>query len=529
MNLYKGIHIIVIQLGNMKKMRIKNLGFSSGQYLVVIDDSVAVELGVRPHERVKVSYNGREVVAIVNVARNIPSNMILANEDILEELNVKEGDYVNIEPAPIPLSIKYIKDRLRGVRLSYDEVKAIVEDIVSGRLSEIELTALVTATHYLGMSIEEMYYFSKAMIETGERLELNKKPILDKHSIGGVPGDKTTMIVVPIIASLGYVIPKTSSRAITSPAGTADRVEVLAPVELNIDEVREVVLKTNGCMVWGGALQLAPADDKIIQVEYPLAIDPFFVPSIMAKKGSVGATHVVIDIPVGRGAKVKTIGDGHYIARYFIEVGRRLGMQVVCALTYGEEPIGYAAGPALEAREALMTLMGKGPVDLIDKATNIAGMLLEMVGVRYGKETAMEALRSGKAEKKFREIIEAQGGDPNVMPEDIAIGDKKFTVYAERSGIVIWINNKAIAQIARLAGAPKDKGAGVLLHVKIGDRVKKGDPLFEVRAEVGYKLDRAEKALEEMKPIGIGRPQEQMLISKIPYIIRHERMPIIER
>lgn len=513
----------------MVKLRVKDLGFSSGQYLVVIDDTVATELGVGPHERVKISYKGKEIIALINIAKEIPENVVLVNEDVIRELNIREGDYVDISPAPIPLSLKYIKDRLRGIRLGYDEVRTIVEDIVSGRISEIELTALVTSVHYIGMSVEEMYYFSKAMIETGKKLNLNKKPVLDKHSIGGVPGDKTTMIVVPIIASLGFIIPKTSSRAITSPAGTADRVEVLAPVNLELEEVRKVVLKTNGCMVWGGALQLAPADDKIIQVEYPLAIDPFFVPSIMAKKGSVGATHVVIDIPVGRGAKVKTIGEGHHIARYFIEVGKRLGMQVTCALTYGEEPLGYAIGPALEAKEALETLMGNGPTDLVDKATNIAGILLEMVGMENGKAIALEALRSGKAERKFREIIEAQGGDPNVRPEDIKIGDKRLIVHAERDGIVLWINNAAIAQIARLAGAPKDKGAGVILYAKIGDRVRKGAPLFEIRAEVGYKLKRAEKALEELRPIGVGRPQEQMLISKISYAVPHERLPIIER
>ena len=336
-------------------------------------------------------------------------------------------------------------------------------------------------------------------------------------------------MVVPVIASLGYTIPKTSSRAITSPAGTADRVEVLAPVTLSLDEVKEVVLKTNGCMVWGGSLHLAPADDKIIRVEYPLAIDPFFVPSIMAKKKAVGSTHVVIDIPTGRGAKVKTIGEGHYIAKDFIEVGRRLGMEVTCALTYGEQPIGYAMGPALEAREALLTLKGKGPTDLVDKAASIAGTLLGMVGVENGKAMALEAIKSGRAEKKLREIIEAQGGDPEVEPEDIPLGDKLLTVYAESEGIVLWINNKVMAYIARLAGAPVDKGAGVLLKVKIGDLVKKGDPLFQIVAERAYKLQLAEKALEELRPIGIGKPQEQMLIESISFVMPHERLPIIER
>ena len=268
----------------------KALGFLSGKPMVVIDDSVAQLLGVKPHERVEVRYRDKEIVTIVNVAGEIAQDVILASDDVFRYLEAEDGSEVEVTPSPPPSSLEYIKNRLKGTRLSYEEVKAIVEDIVSGSLSEIELTALVTTMYHVGMSVEEMYYFSKAMAETGEILELNRKPILDKHSIGGVPGDKTTLVVVPVIASLGYTIPKTSSRAITSPAGTADRVEVLAPVTLSLDEVKEVVLKTNGCMVWGGSLHLAPADDKIIRVEYPLAIDPFFVPSIMAKKKAVGST-----------------------------------------------------------------------------------------------------------------------------------------------------------------------------------------------------------------------------------------------
>lgn len=494
---------------------VKRIGFSSGIPQVVVDDSVAAFLGIKPHDRVRVRYGGKEVVAEVNIAGEVPSQYILVNEEVWSELNLKEGAEVEVEACEPPLSLKYIRDRLRGIRLGYNEIKTIIEDIVAGRLTEIELTAFVVSYHHDGISVDEAYYFSRAMVETGKTLGLDRKPILDKHSIGGIPGDKTTLLVVPIIASLGYTIPKTSSRAITSPAGTADRAEVLMSVDLTIEEMREVVYKTNGCIAWGGALQLAPADDKIIRVEYPLSIDPFFIPSIMAKKKSVGATHVVIDMPVGMGAKVKTSEEAHYIAREFIEVGKRLGMNVVCALTFGEQPLGYSAGPALEAREALYALQGKGSEDLIDKATSLAGLLLEMVGHKDGKKLAMEALRSGKAERKFREIIGAQGGDPNVRPEDIPIGDKKLTVYAENKGDVIWVDNKAIALLARLAGAPKDKGAGVRLFVKLGDKVKKGDPLLEIRAEISSKLQAAEKALESLKPVSIGRIQEQMLLGKI--------------
>ncbi|RLE67885.1 MAG: AMP phosphorylase [Thermoprotei archaeon] len=518
-----------VKLVKKLKFRVKTLNFSSGKPLVVLDDEAAADMGVRPHERVSLRFNSREVIALVNVAWQIPRDIVLVNDEVVEGLGVEEGDYVEVELAPMPDSLRYIRDLLRGARLGYDEIKRIVEDIVEDKVSEVELTALVTAIDQRGMGVDEAYYFSLAMVETGEVLDLGVEPILDKHSIGGVPGDKTSLILVPVIASLGYYIPKTSSRAITSPAGTADRAEVLMPVTLSLDEMREVVLKTRGCIVWGGALHIAPADDKIIRVEYPLSIDPFLVPSIMAKKKAVGSTHVVIDIPVGRGAKVKTIGEAHYLAREIIEVGRRLGIEVACALTVGEQPVGYTAGPVLEAREALETLMGRGPRDLVDKVTSIAGVLLEMIGVERGKQVALEAIRSGRALAKLREIIEAQGGDPNVRPEDLPTGEHTYTVRADRRGVVMWINNKLIASLARAAGAPKDRGAGIELHVKLGDNVEEGAPLLTIYREYGSKLQAAEKLLEELKPIGVGRPESEMLIEKVPTLVPHERLPIIER
>jgi len=504
-------------------------GFSGGMRLVVIDDEAAAEIGVKPLDRVVVKKNGCETVAIVTVAKQLPRNVVALYDEVAAVLGAREGDEVFIEPAEPPRSLKYIRERLRGGRFTEEEVRAIAEDALRGLLSEVELSALVVALHFHGMSIEENYYFTKAMVETGERLDLGVKPVLDKHSLGGVPGDKTTMLVVPIVASLGFKIPKTSSRAITSPAGTADRVEVLCPVNLSIEEMKEVVMKTNGCMVWGGALRLAPLDDIIIRVEYPLSIDPFYMPSIMAKKAAVGATHVVLDIPVGRGGKVKTIGQGHALARDFIELANRLGMRLRCVLTYGEQPIGYGVGPALEAREALMTLMGRGPRDLVDKAASVAGTLLEMVGVKNGKQTALEVLRSGKAERKFREIVEAQGGDPGVKPGDIPVGEHKAVIKSTIKGSVLWINNGAIAQIARAAGAPKDKGAGVLLNVKIGDLVRAGDVLMEIYAEKSYKLELAEKLVNELSPIGVGDPLKQMLVGVVPAEKPHAKWTIIER
>ncbi len=511
------------------KLKARLLGFASGGTgIVVLDDDVAKDLGVHPLDRIRIRYNGKEVLAIVNVAKKLPRDIVALYDEVADALNITEGALIDVEPVEPPKSIAYIRNKLRGGRLGKEEIFEIIRDIVSGALNEVEIAALVTTLHHQRMTIEEAYYFTKAMVETGETLKLDKRPILDKHSLGGIPGDKTSILVVPIIASLGYTIPKTSSRAITSPAGTADRFEVLAPVNLTVEEMKEVVLKTGGCLVWGGSLRLAPADDLIIRVEYPLAVDPFFIPSIMAKKHAVGSTHVVIDFPTGRDAKIQNIRGGERLAQEFIELGSRLGIHVEVALTFGEQPLGHAVGPALEAREALVAISGKGPVDLINKATSLAGILLNMVGVSNGREIALKALTSGKAEAKLREIIEAQGGDPRIKPEDVPVGEHKVEIYSKRVGRVIYINNRAIAQIARAAGAPRDKGAGVYLHVKLGDKVKQGDVIMEIFAEKGYKAENAGKLAEELNPVLIGKYSEVMLLKHIP-AKPPVGLPILER
>ena len=182
-----------------------------------------------------------------------------------------------------------------------NDIVTIVKDVVERHLSTAEIAAFLTALNIHGLSMSENEALSRAMVATGKTLSFGEGPILDKHSVGGIPGDKTSMLVVPIVAAAGFTIPKTSSRAITSPAGTADRVETLCPVNLSINEIKEVVAKTNGCLVWGGSLELAPADDLFIQVEYPLGIDPMLLPSILSKKKAIGATHVAVDIPTGMG------------------------------------------------------------------------------------------------------------------------------------------------------------------------------------------------------------------------------------
>ncbi|MEM0493968.1 MAG: AMP phosphorylase [Thermofilum sp.] len=500
------------------KLRVVLIPYELPQSLAVVSPDTAARLELRANDRAKISWNGRTVTAFVAVAPGFPEGAVGLYVNVARALGAEEGSEVHVEACEPPVSAKAIRRKLAGARLAPEEIHQLVRDIVEGRLSEVELTALVTSLHFTGMSLEEAKAFTVAMVETGTRLVLNRKPVLDKHSLGGVPGDKTSLLIVPIIASLGYTIPKTSSRAITSPAGTADRMEVLAPVNLSLEEMKRVVEKANGCIVWGGNLNLAPADDIIIRVEYPLGIDPFFVPSILAKKLAVGSTHMVLDIPTGRGTKAPTLEDATRVSRDFLELGSALGLSIEAVATYAEEPIGYAVGPALEAREALEALSTLKPGDLVEKAAAIAGILLEMVGVEQGYEAALRALSSRKAEMKLREIIELQGGDPGVKPSDVPVGDKTLTIYSEDEGLVQYVDNAAIALLGKLAGAPSDKGAGVLLHVKIGQHVRKGDPLMTIYSSSSARIQAVEKSIADGFPVfrvsrTVGR---RMLLERYP-------------
>jgi AMP phosphorylase len=503
---------------------------TGGSRIAILSEDSANLLGVHSSDRIKITYGNQEMIAIANIALHFPPNSIGLYEETVEALGVKEDENVNVQLAALPESLFNIRAKLHGERLLDKDIVAIVKDVVERHLSTVEIAAFLTALSIHGLSTGETEALSRAMISTGKTIDFGEGPILDKHSVGGIPGDKTSMLVVPIVAAAGFTIPKTSSRAITSPAGTADRVETLCPVNLSIKEIKEVVAKTNGCLVWGGSLELAPADDLFIQVEYPLGIDPMLLPSILSKKKAIGATHVVIDIPTGMGAKIKTRTEAYTLASDFVDMGKRLGLNIQCALTFGEQPLGYGVGPALEAREALTTLMGGGPSDLREKAVSLAGMLFEMVDVENPRGMAEEMIDSGKAMKKLREIIEAQGGDPAVKPEDLPIGSESVKVRSQQAGKVLWLSTDDIVRIAREAGAPKEKGAGVVLHAKLGGDVHKNGVLFEIYAERSSKLESALELAGQLSPIMLSKkPEERMILDKVPEKTTHEKAFMLDR
>ena len=507
------------------------LNITAGErQIAILSEETANLLGVHSSDRICVTYFDKQIIAIANLATHFPKNRIGLYEEISETLGLKSDEKVEVHLAQLPESLKHVRAKVRGERLREHDMVTIVKDVVERHLSEVEIAAFLTALNIYGLSMGESEALSRAMVETGETLDFGEAPILDKHSIGGIPGDKTSLLVVPIVAAAGFTIPKTSSRAVTSPAGTADRVEILCPVNLSIDEIKAVVNKTNGCLVWGGAFDLAPADDLFIQVEYPLGIDPLLLPSIMSKKKAIGATHIVIDIPTGNGAKIKGMTEAYTLASDFVDLGKRLDMNIQCALTFGEQPIGYAVGPALEAQEALLSLMGDGPADLKEKAVSLAGMLFEMVGVEEGRQKAEYMLQSGRAEEKLREIIEAQGGNPRVKPDEIPVGDNKAEVTANQEGKVLWISTEDIVHIAKAAGAPRAKGAGVALKVKLGEAVKKDGALLEIHAERSSNLQSALKLTKRLQPIMLSKKnEEQMLLDRVPKKIASEKPFMLER
>jgi len=478
------------------KLRVRCLDLDAGgKAIAIINEEDARELGIHALERIIISKGRKKLTVLVNVTpRFVLRGDIAVYAEIKEVMRLRDGDFVVAEPRPELPSKQYIRKKLDGGELNYKEIKTIVGDVVARSLSDLEQAALITALHTRGLTLNENIFFAKAFVETsGERIKF-PGTVVDKHGAGGVPGDKTTMVLVPIIAAAGLTIPKTSSRAITDPAGTADRVEVIAPVTLGPKKIEYVVRKTHGCMVWGGSLNLAPADDLLIQIEKPLSLDPLIVPSVLAKKKVVGSKYVVIDLPTGPEAKMKTREEAEKLAKTFIAVGRRLGINVECAITEADQPIGRAIGPALEAREALQTLINPrdAPRDLVDKAVSLAGILLEMVK-KGDRKTALKMLKNGRAEAKFREIVAAQGGNPKIQPSDINVEKqtKNITIRSPISGHVQYIGNRTLVQIAKLAGAPKDKYAGLYLHKKMHETVRKGDPLYTIYAEHPAKLRQA--------------------------------------
>ena len=466
--------------------------------LVLLNTDDADELGAQPLDRVHIEQDGTATTGIVKRTDELVTR---GTAGMTEPLHRIRGT-VDVTIAGTPRSVRYVRKKLDDVELQFAEHETIVRDIHDNRLSDVELSAYVSAVYANGLSLEETKHLTEAMSEIGQQLTWDRYPVADKHSIGGVAGNCVTPIIVAIVAEAGLTMPKTSSRAVTSPAGTADVMEVLCDVEFTIDEIADIVTATNGCLVWGGGVELSPVDDELIRAENPLSIDPkgILIASVLSKKRSVSSTHLVIDIPYGEGAKVESLVAARALADDFKRVGTHLGIDVQCAITHGAEPIGYGIGPTLEARDVLAVLEGGGPEELRLKSLELADMLLEHCGV---DASAADIVDSGRALERFRRIVAAQNGDPDVTADDLEPGPEATTVHADRVGIVTRIDNRQLSDLARRTGAPRDSAAGIVIHRAIREEVDVGDPLYTLHAETPAKLAEAETLAERLEPIRV--------------------------
>lgn len=403
--------------------------------------------------------------------------------------------------------VEAIQKKLSGKKLNYHEIYSIMDEISHRRLGDVLTTYFAASGYSQSFSDEELYYLTKAMVETGDQLQF-KGIVADKHSIGGVPGTRATMIVVPIIAAAGFTIPKNSSRAITTPGGTADDMEVLAPVTFSKEKIYEIVKKANACIVWGGGVDIAPADDVLIKVEEPLMFESFdkILVSIMAKKVAFGATHVIIDLPYGKFVKVHTESDALILKEKFEKLAKKFSIKIRVRLHNTLEPAGRGVGPLLEAREALKVLeqTDDRPIDLEQRSIALASELLDLCLADTGKKRdeilklyktpekyATYLLTSGKAHIKMQEIIKAQGGNHKVTSNSLHPADKKHDVYAKKRCTITKLNSKNISIIAKVLGAPNDKKAGIYLSKKISDKADKNDLLFTLYSTSSHNLNEA--------------------------------------
>lgn len=505
------------------QLKVRRISLDTGRENVVVISRYSSALRpdvFRGFSRVELRAGAKVLLATLLITDDhamVDSDEIGLSEPAFRRFGQPAGSPVSVRPAPSPESLESVRAKIQGRSLNATEIGSIIDDVVHYRYSDMELAAfLIGSASY--MTSGELLALVQAMASAGTTLKWPGPIVADKHCIGGIPGNRTSMIVVPIVAAHGLTIPKTSSRAITSPAGTADTMEVLARVDVGVEEMKDVVAACRGCLVWGGHVNLSPADDILISVERPLSLDTReqMVASIMSKKLAAGSTHLLIDLPVGPTAKLADAMEAMRLRKLFEFVGDHFGIAVEVITTDGRQPIGTGIGPALEAEDVMAVLANdaNAPTDLREKSLRLAAHLLEYDpqlrgGTGYAR--ARELLDSGTALKKMQDIIAAQG--PSSCRIDI--GRLAFDVMAAADGPISGIDCLQLNRLARTAGAPIDKGAGIKLFAKIGDHVEQGQPLYRIHAFDDSELDLAVTAAKANSgyTIGIRQPvsREAML------------------
>lgn len=489
------------------KLKLKTLQLNAGKPIAFINSDCAEKLHVHEGDRIELIYRGKKLILVTDTMGNMLNREEIGlSDEAFNYLGAQKGDSLEVTAALEPESILYIIKKFQGKPLTRNEIHMIIRDIASNALNEPEIAYFVSAVYNHGMSLQETVWLTDAMAHTGKILHWHTKKVADKHSIGGIPNNRTTPIIISICAAAGIVMPKTSSRAITTASATADTMEVITNVIFSASQLKKIVEKTNACLAWGGSLGLAPADDMLIRVERLLNVDPEsqLVASILSKKIAAGSTHVLIDIPCGEGAKVSKI-QAKSLGQKFIKIGSHFGLHIEVVATDGSQPIGNGVGPILEMKDVLSVLAQKNsPKDLQKKSLFLAGKILEMMNFSdkgKGEEKARLILESGEAYKKFQQIVSAQGR------KNISLNPAQHA-HVFRSGRdskICRINNKSINLLARVLGCPADIAAGLYLHKHVSESVKKNDPILTLYAESPEKLKEGMKWYHKSQPILLSR------------------------
>lgn len=492
------------------KLKVKNFKWLAGRPVVILHEKTAKKMNVFQNDRVALT-NSHNFYAVVDIfAKLVKENEIGLSTELTKIFKSKNGSSLDVNAAEISPASKLIKKKIDGGKLNEKELETIIDQIVKNNLTEAEIAYFISSQKMAKMTIEETVNLTKAMIKTGTKLKFaNNKKVVDKHCIGGVAGNRTTPIVVSICAAAGLISPKTSSRAITSASGTADVIETVSNVELNLKDLNRVIKKTGACLAWGGSLKLAPSDDKIIRVERLIGIDveSQLLASIMSKKISAGSKYILVDIPYGQGAKIDTKLEAKKLGKKFKQLSKHFDVKLEVVYTNGFQPVGHGIGPVLEMIDVLNILENKPDASeyLRKKSLFLASKLMNLAGIKNSKKKAQEILKSGKAYKKFREIIDAQNGNSKTFDSKVkSLKVAKFqrTIIAQKTGRIKTINNKKINHICRILGTPETISAGIYLEKHTG-KVKKGEKLMTMYSENKAKLDRAYKYYKKEKVMEI--------------------------
>ncbi len=426
--------------------------------------------------------------------------------------------------------IDLITKKRDGKALSQAEIAFLISSYTKGDMPDYQMSAFLMATYFKGMTHEEATHLALAMRDSGDVVDLSeiKGTKVDKHSTGGV-GDKVTLILAPLVASLGAKVAKMSGRGLGHTGGTIDKLESIPgfKVELPRDQFIKQV-KEIGISVVGQSGEVAPADKKLYalrDVTATVDVIPLIASSIMSKKLASGADAIVLDVKVGKGAFMQTIDEARELAQLMVDIGKLAGKKMTAILTAMDEPLGHKIGNALEVVEAIETLKGHGPKDLVDVVMTIASELIVYAGVTNDIEDAKkrlnEAINDGRAYDKFLAFVKAQGGDVEQLKHPEALlSSKTVAVKANQKGYVNEIDAMAIGQAAMRLGAGRetkadqiDLSVGIDLHIKVGDAVDEGQPIATLY--VNHKgIEEASKMIEKAVLIG-DKPKIEPLIKEI--------------